>query len=354
MRIVSQRLRLSATDLSNHLACHHLSVLDLSVARGERKSPEWKSPDLEIVRQHGMEHELAYLRYLEKLGFSVSDLRATGNEEEAVVQTVKLMKQGADVIAQGALESGRWFGRPDVLRKTPQKSALGEWSYEIYDCKLALETKGTTVLQLSLYSELVAEVQGHFPEWMYVITPTEQFEPEPYRFAEYAAYCRYIKARFEKLCDVAPGSVKTYPEPVPHCQICRWFVECDMKRRGDDHLSLVAGITRLQQKQLRAWDTDTTRKLAILPIPLQRRPDFGVPEAYVRVREQARVQVAGIDQRKPIHELLPPNAERGLARLPEPSAGDIFFDLEGDPFVASGGREYLFGFVEDDGKKLSY
>jgi uncharacterized protein len=311
---------------------------------GARKSPQWKSPDLEIIRQLGMEHELAYLRYLEKLGFKVSDLRAMGNEEEAIVETVKLMKQGTDIIAQGALAKGRWFGRPDVLRKTPQKSGLGEWSYEVYDCKLALETKGTTILQLSLYSELVAEVQGHFPEWMYVITPTEQFEPEPYRFAEYAAYCRYIKTRFERLCDAPPDSVKTYPEPVPHCPICRWFAECDEKRRDDDHLSLVAGITRLQQKQLRAWDTDTTRKLAVLPIPLQRRPDFGVPEGYVRVREQARVQVAGIDEQKPVHELLAPDAERGLARLPEPSVGDIFFDLEGDPFVASGGREYLFGF----------
>lgn len=354
MKVISQQLRLSATDLSNHLACHHLSVLDLSVARGARRSPEWKSPDLEIIRQLGMEHELAYLRYLEKLGFKVRDLRAMGNEEEVIVETVKLMKQGTDIIAQGALAKGRWFGRPDVLRKTPQKSGLGEWSYEVYDCKLALETKGTTILQLSLYTELVAEVQGHFPEWMYVVTPTEQFEPEPYRFAEYAAYCRYIKTRFERLCDAPPDSVKTYPEPVPHCPICRWFAECDKKRRDDDHLSLVAGITRLQQKQLRAWDTDTTRKLAVLLIPLERRPDFGVPEGYIRVREQARVQVAGIDQQKPVHELLPPEAGRGLTRLPEPSAGDVFFDLEGDPFVAPGGREYLFGFIASDGKKLSY
>ncbi len=50
MKVISQQLRLSATDLSNHLACHHLSVLDLSVAKGARKSPEWKSPDLEIIR----------------------------------------------------------------------------------------------------------------------------------------------------------------------------------------------------------------------------------------------------------------------------------------------------------------
>jgi predicted RecB family nuclease len=354
MKIISQQLRLSATDLSNHLACHHLSVLDLSVARGARKAPDWKSPDLEIVRQLGMEHEQAYLCFLAKMGFKVYDLREVGDEAQAVAQTLALMKQGVDVIAQGALASGRWFGRPDVLRKTPQASKLGQWSYEVYDCKLALETKGATILQLSLYSELVAEVQGRFPEWMFVVTPTGQFQPEPYRVAEYAAYCRYIKGRFERLCDAPPDSVKTYPEPVPHCPICRWFAVCDKKRRDDDHLSFVAGITRLQQKQLRVWDTDTARKLAVLPIPLQRRPDFGVPEGYVRVREQARVQVSGIDRRKPVHELLPPDAERGLARLPEPSKGDVFFDLEGDPFVASGGREYLFGFIASDGEELNY
>jgi predicted RecB family nuclease len=354
MKIISQQLRLSATDLSNHLACHHLSVLDLSVTRGAVKAPDWRSPDLEIVRQLGLEHEQAYLRYLETLGFKVNDLREMLNEAQAVAETIALMKQGADAISQGALAKGRWFGRPDVLRKTEQASALGQWSYEAYDCKLALETKGATILQLSLYSELVADVQGHNPDWMFVVTPTEQFQPEPYRVAEYAAYHRYIRERFERLCDAPSDTVKTYPEPVPHCPICRWFGICDRKRRDDDHLSLVAGITRLQRKQLRAWDTDTTRKLAVLPLPLQKRPDYGVPEGYVRVREQARIQVAGIDQQKPIHELLFPDAERGLARLPEPSASDIFFDLEGDPFVSSAGREYLFGFVTSDTQQLTY
>ena len=33
---------------------------------------------------------------------------------------------------------------------------------------------------------------------------------------------------------------------------------------------------------------------------------------------------------------------RGLAALPEPSPGDLFLDLEGDPYV-DGGLEYLFG-----------
>ena len=31
--------------------------------------------------------------------------------------------------------------------------------------------------------------------------------------------------------------------------------------------------------------------------------------------------------------------------LPEPCAGDIFFDIEGDQFVGEHGLEYLFGYV---------
>ena len=35
----------------------------------------------------------------------------------------------------------------------------------------------------------------------------------------------------------------------------------------------------------------------------------------------------------------------GYARLPDPSAGDVFFDLEGDPYVGTdGGIEYLWGW----------
>ena len=40
--------------------------------------------------------------------------------------------------------------------------------------------------------------------------------------------------------------------------------------------------------------------------------------------------------------------------LPEPSPGDVFFDLEGDPFVGEHGIEYLFGYAYDDGGVVSY
>ena len=81
------------------------------------------------------------------------------------------MEAGADVIVQGAFRSGDWVGRTDVLLRVEKPSALGAWSYEIVDAKLARETKGGTVLQLCLYSELLAAAQGVRPETAYVVTP---------------------------------------------------------------------------------------------------------------------------------------------------------------------------------------
>ena len=57
MKIISTKLRLSATDLSNHLACRHLTSLDLQVARGEKQAPDWAAPDLAVIRERGKRHE---------------------------------------------------------------------------------------------------------------------------------------------------------------------------------------------------------------------------------------------------------------------------------------------------------
>jgi hypothetical protein len=73
-----------------------------------------------------------------------------------------------------------------------------------------------------------------------------------------------------------------------------------------------------------------------------------------RVREQARIQVEGRGLPAPIHELLvppvgePAEAERGLATLPEPDPGDLFFDIEGDPYAFDDGIDYLFGLLDTD------
>ncbi len=126
MKLISGQIRLSATDLSNHLACRHVTTLDLHVARGEKRAPDWADPDLAVILERGARHEKAYLKHLEEQeGLSVVNLVEIENETELLEQTRKLMKQGADVIAQGALSDGTWFGRPDVLRRVANQVRTG-------------------------------------------------------------------------------------------------------------------------------------------------------------------------------------------------------------------------------------
>jgi predicted RecB family nuclease len=190
MKMHAGQIRLSATDLSNHLSCRHVTTLDLSVAVGKTPAPEWRSPDAWVLQQRGIEHESAYLDYLRSQGLPVIDLNDIEDETQSYMRTLTAMRAGAEVIAQATLSVGPWFGRADVLRRVEQPSELGRWSYEVYDCKLARETKGATILQLCLYSDLLAEIQGIVPEWMHVITPDIQFRDERFRFLDYAAYYR--------------------------------------------------------------------------------------------------------------------------------------------------------------------
>src|SRR6516225_9579465 len=214
MRILQGTVALSATDLANHLSCRHLTTMDLRLARGEIADPSWDNPHLRVLQQRGLAHEKAYIEWLRSKGLNVVDL---SNEPEAtaIATTWEAMKSGAQVIVQASLASIPWRGRADVLLRVEQAttpSRAGNWSYEAVDCKLARETKAETVLQLCLYSHLLAELQGLEPEFFHVMRPYTRFEPESYRLASFAAYYRVVKRTLQEAVNAAAGG--TYPEPV--------------------------------------------------------------------------------------------------------------------------------------------
>jgi predicted RecB family nuclease len=243
MRMSGSAIELSASDLSGFLSCIHLTALDLAVAQGKRQPPSWIDPVLIVLRERGLDHERGYVDELRAQGLSITDLDGIMGDD-AVRRSVEAIRAGADVILQPSLRNDRWFGRPDVLRRTGLPSALGAWSYEVVDTKLAKETRGGTILQLGLYSELLGEVQGRTPECFHVVTPNPAKPVHTYRVDDFAAYFRLVRNRLEatSLRDHARLAAENYPDPVDQCEICRWRWICDKKRRNDDHLSLVAGM----------------------------------------------------------------------------------------------------------------
>lgn len=347
-------LYISATDLANHLSCRHLTSLDFRLAKGEIAEPAWENPHVRVLQQRGLEHEKAYVDSLRARGLSIVDL-SIEPEETASEATLAAMESGAQAIVQASFASGVWRGRADVLLRVEQAerpTCIGDWSYEVVDCKLARETKAETVLQLCLYSELVAKLQDREPEFFHVIRPNVGMQPESYRLAAFAAYYRAVRTNLLEATKSAPS--ETYPEPVSHCDICRWWKECDGQRRRDDHLSFVAGASKLQRKELMLRGIQKLESLAKLPLPIPFDPNRGSRESYTRIREQARVQLEARVEGQLKCESLRIEPGEGLFRLPSPSLGDIFLDLEGDSFVEEGGREYLFGAVIAHGGKLAY
>ena len=150
---------------------------------------------MQALRERGLEHEQHYTEDLRAQGLQTLDL--TDHEGLTGVEpTVEAMRRGVPVILQGSLRKGSWFGRPDVLKRVEVPSAFGVWSYEVVDTKLALETRGGTVVQLVLYCQLLGVIQGHLPERFHVVTPDPKAPIETFRLDEFAAYFRLTQAFF--------------------------------------------------------------------------------------------------------------------------------------------------------------
>jgi uncharacterized protein len=353
VQLVGDDIIVSATDLVGFLECGHLTTLELGRVDGLWERPHQRAdPEVVLLQERGDAHELAYLDRLRADGRTIhvgtkDGLTTPERLAAAETDTIAAMRAGVDVIYQATLFDGRWRGHADFLLKVAGASDLGDWHYEVADTKLARSVKGSALLQVCVYSDRLATVQGRRPEHIHVVTGDSQ--TNTLRLDDFAAFYRAVKARFE---DRVFGAARkhppaTYPDPVEHCRVCVWFPTCMDRRRADDHPSIVAGMTRAATQRLQEAGVPTRRLLATLA-PAMPIPDLN-PRTLERLRLQAGIQVAGEDGGTLLYELIEPvpgEPGRGLALLPEPSALDLFFDIEADPWIEDGGLEYLLGLVE--------
>jgi predicted RecB family nuclease len=349
VRLLDGEWLYSASDLTGFAACEHLTQLERRVALDEIPRPDPTDPLLDVLARRGDEHERAVFDGYGVERADIVEIRADTSSraglERAAAETIAAMSAGAPLIYQATFLHDAWMGHADFLERVPRPSELGEWSYEVADAKLARSVKAAALVQLCSYSEHVERIQGRAPERLHVVTGDH--ERHSYRLVDVGAYFRALKRRF--LEAVASVSVATYPDPVEHCSICRWNDVCTDKRRADDHLSIVAGMRRDQTRKFVDAGVTTMNALATTGIDAA---DFGIgPLTFERLQGQAELQVESDGCVPPLSRILEPDdpdggRPRGFAALPAPTPGDLFLDLEGDPYALDGGLEYLFGIVE--------
>ena len=348
MRLVDGRVVFAASDLNDYLACPHRVALNgRALLRGD--APLDDDATQRIIAEKRRRHELRVLERMEADGVHVVRVPEGDNTARdllrAVDTTRRAMVSGAEAIYQASFLNGAWTGRADFLvRVDDAPSGLGSWSYDVADTKLAIRAKPQFLVQLCTYAELVAAVQGVLPRSVRALFGDgSETAYDPRR---YAAYVRAAQRRFESAYGALdPDAV---PERVTACEQCVWTARCDGVRRGVDHLSLVAGMRRDQTKRLVAAGIATLERLATSPADAH--PAKMAAQTFANLRRQATLQLYQRTTGLHRYELLAPRELHGFTALPHPSAGDVYFDMEGDPLYEAGkGLEYLFGaFVPDD------
>ena len=302
--------------------------------------PDQATEEQKIIQDKGIEHERDFLSFLAAEGRGVCDLSSFRDD---TTPTLAAMQRGEGVIYQGYLVLDDFAGYPDFLVRVDAPSALGAWSYEPWDTKLARQAKPYFLIQLCCYAEMLEAAQGIRPGSLSIVlgsAAAEGSDPAGFRTDDFFYYYRALKSAF--LDQQRSFDPHRQPDIPPLADLGRWSGYAERELEARDDLALVADIRSTQIHKLRAAGLTTLAQVAMANgkhVP--RLSDT----TLTKLQRQARLQLASRGLLTPAYEILTPDqaeGPRGLRLLPAPSSADVFFDMEGFPLIDDG-REYLFG-----------
>ena len=365
----AQDLVFSASDLVTAASCEYQLLRKLDEKLG--RSPKAAFDDDEMLKHAavlGDRHEHKVLEgFVEEFGHwdpasgrGVYDVVPAQTMDRTTLQakhqeSLDALRSGADVVFQAAFFDGQFHGRSDFLVRQ------ADGSYAVFDTKLARHAKVTALLQLAAYGDQLLTA-GITPSPVVTLVlgatvplPDGGFDNvrSHHKLSEILPVFRERRDRFLALTSAhlaQPGTVQWGAPGLSACGRCDY---CHEQVVATDDLLLVARMNSAQRKALHARNIFTVKELAEAQLP-------GANGALLRLQDQARMQsgvgaadggvryVKDSTEHTISYKVVPENP---LAELPPPSAGDIFFDFEGDPLwqeSATGvwGLEYLFGVVE--------
>ncbi|KTD02284.1 TM0106 family RecB-like putative nuclease [Fluoribacter gormanii] len=346
MYIKSSQLVFSPTDLTQFMESPFVSWIEhLAMVRPDLLPPPDKKDELNDVLQHlGHQHELELLDFFEQQGLSIANLHQQDNSYEA---TLTAMNDGIDVIYQAHLQSLPFQGYADFLIKTAGQSRFGEYSYEVWDTKLARSVKPGFLLQLCCYAEMLEVMQSCRTEYITVVLGTK--EQRRFRTADYIYFYQNLKKKF--LLAHQNFDPVACPDPAVSKSWGRWTTYAEELLVKADHLIQVATITKGQIKKLHLAGIKTMTALAHADCSWVK----GIkPERFARLQAQAKIQKESRGKDIPLYQMIDhvPGQKYGLALLPPGSSQDVFFDIEGFP-LEEGGLEYLWGiaYFDENGQR---
>lgn len=345
MFLVEGRVRWSASDLTLAAECEYqlLCRLDVVLGRGVAATVAG-DPLLEHIARLGDRHEQHELERLRADGEVRSMARVRPPYTEASLTAAadhsRRALAGDAVLYQPAFYDGEFFGYADFVIPTAD-------GWQVWDAKLAREARPRALLQLGAYvDQLLAMDVPVAPRLGLLLGDRTRVE---FPGSEILPVFADRRDRLRQLLIEHRQAGAPVEWGRPDLVACGRCADCAAAIERTDDLWAVAGVYAGQRTALRDVGVTTTPQLA----RAHTRPDGIGTDVFQRLRAQADLQVRQREQPEGAAMLyeLRPDAADVLKMLPMPSAGDWFFDFEGDPLHVEddprvAGLEYLWGILD--------
>lgn len=273
--------RITGTHVYSYVKCPRLAALDLHLSRAERRaSTEWE----EFAAKRGRDFEALYVQRLPV----VTPRYPERDFEAGAAATLVLLRDGAEWIHQAVLATADRLGLPDLLRRVPGASALGDHHYEVLDVKTSGRSRGEQILQVVFYARLLGQVQGRLP--LHGALILKDGREERFAIADYAAACGEVEGELARLRDDLDASRPFFQAG---CSSCYHDQRClpELTAKGD--LSLVHGMSHGARAILEAAGCRTVQDLATFhPDGARSRGNLD-PTLLRRLRRAAQAHLVG-------------------------------------------------------------
>ncbi len=239
-------------------------------------------------------------------------------------------------IYQATFARDGWRGRADFVVRVDEPSDLGAWSYEPYDTKLARSARSRPRCSSSPGTRTRSRrIQGRLPERLHVVLGHGRDRDATGRPTSTRTSAR-AQTRLRAHVEQPP---ETYPWPCEHCSRCDFIVRLSRAlggRRPPDARRL--DPARPDREARDRSSVDDAR-------PRSRESPAGARRAAARAADaRAAARPGGAPAPRAARRASSRatcssrRSERGFGLLPPPSPGDVFFDMEGDPFFEPAAR----------------
>ena len=337
LRLDDGTLVLAATDLTNYLACAHLTQQRLAIVRGERAKPRpADDPHAELIRERGERHEAEQLARLS------AGVRRARRPVDARTPRSRARSSRRAAAATSAGDARRRAA--DLPGAVLRRALAGPGGLPAPD-RRAIAARRLRLRGARHQARAAGQAHGRAPAQPLQPAARPRSRDSSPRYAHVVLGDGRGRDRRPRALRRAPSPrrrggwrrwsprprVATYPEPVAHCAICALADECRQRWIADDHLSLVAGARRDQRERLvdRRPPTDGARWRSapsdVDPRPLPPERYDAAPPPGRSFRSQSR------DSGQPTHRHLEPKRAAGYALLPAAQPGRRVLRSRGRP-----------------------